>query len=75
MKLDKSVSQALALAGQFGFMILVPVFLCFWLGYRIDRWLGTNFIFIIFIFIGAFAGIVNIFHIANKIGSSKKDKK
>ncbi|MCL2719608.1 MAG: AtpZ/AtpI family protein [Lachnospiraceae bacterium] len=74
MKLDKGVSQAIALAGQFGFTILVPAFLCFWVGYRLDNWLGTNFLVIIFFFIGALAGIMNIFILAKKIGSSKKDK-
>jgi len=74
MKLDKSVSQAIALAGQFGFTILVPALLCFWLGMRLDQWLGTNFFVLIFFFIGAFAGIANVINLATKIGSSKKDR-
>ena len=74
MKLDKSVSQAISLVGQFGFTILVPALLCFWVGLRLDQWLGTNFFAIIFIFIGGISGIVNIVNIASKIGNSKKDK-
>jgi F0F1-type ATP synthase assembly protein I len=71
---NKGVYQAIALAGQFGFTILVPALLCFWVGYRLDKWLGTNFLVIIFFFIGAIAGIVNIFILAKKIGSGKNEE-
>lgn len=68
---DKGISQALTLVGQFGFMILVPALLCFWAGYRLDQWLGTKFLVIIFFFIGAISGIVNILALASKIGGGK----
>ena len=71
---DKGVSQALTLAGQFGFTILVPAFLCFWIGYRLAQWLGTQFLVIIFFFIGAISGIVNVVVLASKIGGGKKNK-
>ncbi|MCL2051394.1 MAG: AtpZ/AtpI family protein [Lachnospiraceae bacterium] len=74
MKADKGVSEAIALAGQFGFTILVPAFLCFWVGQRLDNWLGTNFFVIIFLFIGALSGIVNVVIMASKIGTNKKNK-
>jgi F0F1-type ATP synthase assembly protein I len=73
MQGNNSVYQAIALAGQFGFTILVPALLCFWVGYRLDKWLGTNFLVIIFFFIGAIAGIVSIFTLAKKIGRSKDE--
>lgn len=74
MKLDKDVSLVLSLAGQFGFTILVPAFLCTWVGYRLDQWLGTNFLVIILFFIGALSGIANVVILASKVGSSKKEK-
>jgi F0F1-type ATP synthase assembly protein I len=70
----KGVYQAIALAGQFGFAILVPALICFWVGLRLDRWLGTNFLVIIFFFIGAIAGIMNIFVLAKKISSGKDEE-
>lgn len=70
---DKGLYKAIALVGQFGFAILVPALLCFWVGLKLDRWLGTNFLVIIFFFIGAFSGIINIFILAKKIGSGKKE--
>ncbi|MCL2255028.1 MAG: AtpZ/AtpI family protein [Lachnospiraceae bacterium] len=67
----RGVYQAIGLAGQFGFTILVPALLCFWAGLRLDRWLGTNYLVIIFFFIGAAAGIMNIFVLAKKIAKGK----
>jgi F0F1-type ATP synthase assembly protein I len=74
MRGNKSVYQAIGLVGHFGFMILVPVVLCFAAGLYLDRWLGTKFIVIIFFFIGALTGARNIFAIVKKMYSDKDER-
>ena len=41
--------------GQFGINMLVPVFICSFLGIFLDQKLGTNFLVIILFFVGAVA--------------------
>ena len=75
MKLDKSVRYALALVGQFGFSMLVPIFLLFWLGLRLDRWLGTNFLVIIFFFAGALVGMWNVYALVKRLDRPQEGAK
>jgi hypothetical protein len=70
---NKGVHQAIGLVGQFGFLILVPVAICFGAGLYLDKWLGTNFLAIIFFFIGALTGTRNIFAIVKKMYSDKDE--
>ncbi|MGN0347301.1 MAG: AtpZ/AtpI family protein [Lachnospiraceae bacterium] len=58
--------QMLTLITQFGINMLVPIFLCFFLGMFLDRKLGTNFLMIVFFFVGAFAGFRNIYLFSKK---------
>jgi F0F1-type ATP synthase assembly protein I len=71
--MDKNVLRTLTLVGQFGYNLLVPVVLCFGLGLALDRWLGTNYLVIVLFFIGAAAGMRNIFVLAEKIMGQKKN--
>ena len=52
---------------QFGINMLVPIFLCTFLGIYIDKKLGTSFIVIILFFIGAAAGFRNVYRFAKEI--------
>jgi F0F1-type ATP synthase assembly protein I len=69
--MDKNVLRTITLVGQFGYNLLVPVVLCFGLGMALDSWLGTNYLVIVLFFIGAMAGMRNIFVLAEKIMSQK----
>jgi hypothetical protein len=65
----------LILITQFGINMLVPIALCFFAGYYLDKWLGTNFIVIIAFFVGALAGGRNVYILAKKsMGRHKKRK-
>ena len=55
-KYDRSVYRSLAMITQFGINMLVPVFLCSFLGIWLDKKLGTSFITIVLFFLGAVAG-------------------
>lgn len=67
MKDQQKVLKSLTLISQFAIHMLVPIFMCSYLGYFIDCKIGTSFWFIIFFFIGAIAGGRNIFLLARKI--------
>lgn len=67
MKFNRSVYQALSMIGQFGINMLVPVFVCSFLGMFLDGKLGTNFLIVIFFFVGALAGGWNVFRFARRI--------
>lgn len=85
MKYDKSVFRALALITQFSINMLVPIFLCAFLGMYIDRKAGTSYWVIILFFAGALAGFRNVFVFARQVyskssggrhgGKNGKDKK
>lgn len=75
---SRKTVQMLTLITQFGINMLVPIFLCFFLGLFLDRKLGTNFLMIVFFFIGAIAGFRNIYLFSKKnlkSESSGKDKR
>ncbi len=73
MKKNHNVVKALTMVTQFGLNMLVPIFLCTFLGIALDRALSTSFLVIILFFIGALAGFTNIFRMARKI-YSKSDQ-
>ncbi|MCI7791666.1 MAG: AtpZ/AtpI family protein [Lachnospiraceae bacterium] len=73
MKYHKSVYQSLAMITQFGITMLVPIFLCSFLGWYLDQWLQTSWLFVALFFIGALAGFRNIFILSKKIFETKDD--
>lgn len=75
MKYNKSVYRSLALITQFSVNMLVPIFLCTFLGIFLDQKLHTNFIVIILFFIGALAGFRNIYIMSKQIYEDGKDDK
>lgn len=74
MKFNRTVYKALTMIGQFGINMLVPVFLCSFLGIFLDDKLGTNFLVIIFFFVGAVAGGYNVYRFARGIFASDSEQ-
>ena len=60
---------------QFGINMLVPIFLCSFVGIFLDKLFNTSFIVIIFFFVGALAGFRNVFLFSKKIYDDPKYKK
>lgn len=67
MKYNRSVYQALTMIGQFGINMLVPVFLCSFLGIFLDKKLGTGFMVILLFFVGAVAGGYNVYRFSRRV--------
>lgn len=63
----QSTLRMLTLITQFGINMLVPIFLCFFVGYYLDKKIGTSYLMIIFFFIGALAGFRNIYIFARRM--------
>lgn len=63
----KNVYRCLTMITQFGINMLVPIFMCFFVGYFLDQKLGTNYIMIILFFVGALAGFRNIYVFSKKV--------
>lgn len=75
MKYKKSVFQSLVMITQFGIHMLVPVFLCTFIGIWLDKKMDTGFWVIVLFFMGALAGFRNIYISAKEIyGRQDKDR-
>lgn len=74
MKYHRNVYRCLALITQFGISMLVPIFLCSFLGIYLDRKFGTQFCMIVLFFMGAAAGFRNIYRMAKTIYEEKSER-
>ena len=67
MKKQLLVMRSLATISQFGINMIVPICMCSVAGYFLDKWLETDFLIIVFFFVGALAGFRNIYILARKV--------
>ena len=67
MKYNRNVYRALAMITQFGINMLVPIFLCSFVGMFLDRKFDNSFWTVILFFVGALAGFTNVFRFAKRI--------
>ena len=75
MKKQSLVMRSLTTISQFGINMVVPIGMCSFAGYFLDKWLGTSFFIIVLFFVGGLAGFRNIYILARKIyeDDSRKD--
>ena len=71
---NRKITRALVLFTQFGINMLVPIFLCFFVGMILDKKLGTGFCMIIGFFVGALAGFRNVYICAVSATSNNGDE-
>ena len=67
VKYNKNVYQALTMITQFGINMLVPIFVCSFVGMFLDWKFGTSFWMVTLFFVGALAGFTNVFRFAKRI--------
>ena len=77
MKSEARAFRYLTLISQFGINMLVPIFMCSFLGMYLDRKFDTEFLMIVLFFVGALAGFRNIYVLSLKMmrADEKKGKK
>lgn len=73
MKFDYSVLKNLSLLSQVGFLMAIPIIGCILLGSYLDRWLGTDIIFlIVFTILGVLSAFRNLYVLSVKKNPGKK---
>lgn len=72
MKYKKSVYKSLAMITQLSIQMLVPIFLCAFLGLFIDKKFGTWFVIPLFL-LGAAAGFRNVYIMVRGIYTTKEE--
>ena len=73
MKDNSIIVRCLSMISQFTIHMLVPICMCSYVGYLLDKKWNTDLMFVFFFFIGALAGGRNVYRLAQKI-SGGKDK-
>ena len=73
MKDNNIIVRCLSMISQFAIHMLVPICMCSYVGYLLDKKWNTDLMFVLFFFIGALAGGRNVYRLAQKI-SGGKDK-
>ena len=74
VKYHRNVYRCLAMITQFGISMLVPIFLCSFLGIFLDRKFDTQFWMVLLFFVGAAAGFRNVYRMAKTIYEEKSEK-
>lgn len=71
MNYGKNVRQALVLFFQFSLDMLVPICICSLVGWWLDKYFGTSWIFVTLFFVGALAGGRNVYKYAKRVYSDQ----
>lgn len=74
MKPNGKVMKAVIMITQIGVTMIVPIFLCVFVGMKLDEWFHTNFITIIGIFLGILAAFRNVYKMTRQFYASDKAK-
>lgn len=74
MKADKKVLKSFVLITQIGITMVVPIFLCLFIGIKLDEWLKTNFIVVIGIILGILAAFRNVYVMTKQFYAKDKAK-
>lgn len=72
MSPNKIFFKGLALISQIGISMLVPIFLCIYLGIKLDAWLQTEYIMLIFLVLGIGAAFRNVYHLTKSFYAKDK---
>jgi len=73
MKKKSGIVRSFMMISQISISMLVPVFLCLFLGIKLNEWLDTKWYVPLFLFLGMGAAIRNVYHLTK--GFYAKDKK
>lgn len=73
-KENREVLRAFSLITQIGITLLTTVFLCIFIGYKMDEKFGTSFWFPIWLILGLLAGFQNIYNLVKRFYFKDKIK-
>ena len=74
MKEKSKLFKAFTMVSQIGISMMVPVFLCVWLGSFLDEKLGTSFLFPVFLVLGFLSAGRNVYQLTRAFYAKDKEK-
>ncbi|MCR5209852.1 MAG: AtpZ/AtpI family protein [Lachnospiraceae bacterium] len=69
----RQTARLLPMISQFAISMVVPIFLCFYVGYLIDKHFGTSFMAVVLFFVGALAGFTNVYKLARGLTAEDRN--
>lgn len=69
---NSKVIKALMMISQIGISVMVPIFLCVFVGIKLDELTGKSFFVIIFIILGIMAAFRNIYQMTRSFYAKDK---
>ena len=75
MKKNKGIMQGVILVSQLGISMLVPIFLCVYIGQKLDSWFVKNYFTIIFLVLGIAAAYRNVYYLTKSFYTKSKVEK
>ena len=72
MKKNNDVVKGIIMITQIGLTMLVPIFLCIFIGYQLDSHFQTRFWFIIFLILGILAAFRNVYVLTKQFYAKDK---
>lgn len=74
MKPEKNVLKGIVMISQVGFSAIVPIFLCVFVGKKLDAWLGAEYWTVIWLILGILAAFRNIYVMTKQFYAKDKMK-
>jgi uncharacterized membrane protein YfcA len=74
MKSNQDIGKALVLVTQLSINMLVPIFLCLFIGIWLDEHLGTDWLTLVFLVLGVMAAIRAMFTTLQPLMKGEKEK-
>lgn len=69
---DKRVIKAITMITQIGISMMVPIFLCIFIGYELDRKFHTNAWFLIWLVLGIITSFRNVYYLTKSFYAKDK---
>lgn len=74
LKNNRIIWKSLMMITQIGLSMLTPIFMCVWIGVKLDQWFSTQYWFIILLFFGVLAAFRSVYLLTKKFYSKDLDR-
>lgn len=74
LKNDRTVWKSLMMISQIGISMLTPIFLCVFIGLKLDQWLSTNYWFIIMVILGVLSSFRSVYLLTRRFYSKELNR-
>lgn len=71
---DKRIFKAITMISQVSISMMVPIFLCIYIGYQLDKKFSTNHWFLIFMVLGILASVRNVYYLTKGFYAKQKEQ-